>query len=70
VRYTHSERDYFDVGAQCGELAGKIVDGTPARLLPPVSPRKVIYMLNLKTAKHMKLDLPPNMIAGASRVYE
>jgi putative ABC transport system substrate-binding protein len=64
------ERDYFDVGVQCGGLAGKILAGASPGSLHPVSPRKVIYMLNLRTAHHMKLDLPPNTIAGASRVYE
>jgi len=64
------ERDYFDVGVQCGGLAGKILAGASPGSLQPVSPRKVMYMLNLRTAQHMKLDLPPDMIAGASRVYE
>lgn len=64
------ERDYFDVGAQCGKLAGKIIDGTPVRSIPPEYPRKVIYMLNLKTAQHMKLDISPSIIAGASKVFE
>lgn len=63
------DRDYNDLGAQCGELALKILTGVHANTLPPASPRKVAYSLNLKTANHMKIDIPQALIDGAQQVF-
>ncbi|MGE0683727.1 MAG: ABC transporter substrate-binding protein [Candidatus Binatia bacterium] len=63
------DRDYGDIGAQCGELAEKILRGTPANSLPPVGPRRLLYSVNLKTASHMKLDIPEDLLAGAQQVF-
>lgn len=64
------ERDYGDIGAQCAELAVRILGGAPAGSLPPTSPRKVLYAVNMKTAKIMKLDLEPGVVRAASTVIE
>jgi putative ABC transport system substrate-binding protein len=64
------ERDYADIGAQCAELALKIMQGTPPSALPPVAPRKVLYAVNMKTAKIMKLDFERAVIAAAKAVVE
>lgn len=63
------DRDYADLGVQCGELALKILGGAKAGALPPVPPRKVVYSLNLKTADHMKIDVPQAIIEGAHHVF-
>lgn len=63
------DRDYRDLGAQCGELALKIIQGAKPGALPPVPPRKALYSLNLKTADHMKLDIPQSIIEGAQAVF-
>jgi len=63
------DRDYSDLGAQCGELALKILQGSNPGSLPPVPPRKVVYSLNLKTADHMRLDIPLSIIEGAQSVF-
>lgn len=63
------DRDYADLGAQCGELALKILGGAKAGALQPVPPRKVVYSLNLKTADHMKIDVPQAIIEGAKHVF-
>lgn len=63
------DRDYRDLGMQCGEIAAKILHGTPASTLLPQTPRKVSYALNLKTAEHMKLTLPQPLIDGAQQVF-
>jgi putative ABC transport system substrate-binding protein len=63
------DRNYSDLGTQCGELGLKILQGTKPRALPPVSPRKVVYSLNLRTADHMKLDIPQSIIEGAQSVF-
>jgi putative ABC transport system substrate-binding protein len=64
------DRDYGDIGMQCGEMALKVLQGTPVSVLPPTPPRKVIYSINLKTASHMKLDIPKALIQGAHEVIE
>ena len=64
------DRDYADIGFQCGEVAGKVIGGTKAGSLAPVSPRKVTYAVNLKTAGIIKLELPQDLIRGAAQVFQ
>jgi len=64
------ERDFLDIGVQCGELAMRILQGTPAGSLPPQPPRKLGYVINLKTAQHMKIDFPAALVKGAQEVIE
>jgi putative ABC transport system substrate-binding protein len=63
------ERDYEDLGAQCAEMAVRVLEGVPAGSLPPVVPRKVEYALNVRTAEHLKLRLPAELIDGAAEVF-
>lgn len=63
------DRDYEDLGAQCAEMAIKVLNGRRAGSLPPAAPRKVVYVLNLRTADHLKLHLPRELIDGADQVY-
>jgi putative ABC transport system substrate-binding protein len=63
------DRDYADIGAQCAVFALKILRGERASNLSAQSPRKVQYALNLKTAAHMKIDLPPALINSAHQVF-
>jgi len=62
------DRDYADIGMQCAELAGKILQGEPPRALPPVPPRKVTYSVNLRTARLLKLEIEPGLLRGAQSV--
>ncbi|MDH4152580.1 MAG: hypothetical protein OEV01_02210 [Nitrospira sp.] len=64
------DRDYVDIGVQSGELAGKLLGGTNASSLPPVYPRKVTYVLNLRTAGVLNLELPQELIQGALEVFQ
>lgn len=64
------DRDYVDIGIQCGEIAGKILGGIGAGSLPPMHPRKVTYSVNLKTAGAMRLELPQDLIHGATHVFQ
>jgi len=63
------DRDYEDLGAQCAEMAVKILQGRSAKSLPPARPRKVVYVLNLRTAEHLKLNLSPDLVDGAAEVF-
>jgi putative ABC transport system substrate-binding protein len=64
------DRDYLDVGQQCGELAGRVLREGKIRGLQPLPPRKVVYALNLKAASHMKLDLSDGIIKDAQTLFE
>ncbi len=64
------DRDYVDIGLQSGELAGKLLNGVSARSLPPAYPRKVAYVLNLKTASLINLEFPQELIRGAVQVFQ
>lgn len=63
------DRDYADIGLQCGEVAGKVLNGAAAGSLAPAPPRKVTYALNLKTAGALELELPQELIRGAAQVF-
>lgn len=62
--------DYTDLGAQNAAMALNIIKGTPINSIPVAEPRSVVYTLNLKTAKHMKLDMPAELTRGAKHVYQ
>ena len=64
------ERDYSDIGRQCGELALKVMRGSPPGSLPPEAPYKTGYIINLKTAQHMKIEFPVALMKGALEVIE
>lgn len=64
------ERDYSDMGEQSGELAIKVIQGTPADTLRPEAPRKLGYILNLKTARHMKIEFSAQVQKSALEVIE
>jgi len=61
--------DYKDLGMQCGEMALKILQGTPAGALTPATPRKLIYSVNLNTARHMKIEVPEALRRNAHSLF-
>ena len=61
--------DYTDLGAQCGEMAQKVLAGAAPSSIPAATPRKVLYSLNLNTARQMKIDLPEQLVRGAHQTY-
>lgn len=63
------DRDYVDIGAQCGEMTFKVLGGTLPSALPATRPRKLTYAVNLRAAEHMKLQIAPALIDGANQVF-
>ncbi len=57
--------DYADLGAQSGAMAQKVLGGTSPSAIPPASPRRVLYSVNLNTARQMKITIPEDLIRGA-----
>ena len=64
------ERDYSDIGNQCAEIAIKILNKTTPLAIQVVPPRKVLFSINHKTARTMKIDLPKQIIDGATQVIQ
>lgn len=64
------DRDYADMGRQCADMAGAILKGgVRASEIPPARPRKTLYAINLKTAEHMKLEFPDEVVRDAAEVF-
>jgi putative ABC transport system substrate-binding protein len=63
------DRDYEDIGTQCGELALGILNGAQVADVAPAFPRKIRYSLNMKSADRMKLRLASALVEGATKVY-
>ena len=51
-------------------MALKILQGTPVSALSPEPARKVVYAVNLRTARHMKLNIPEAVVRGAVEVVD
>ena len=63
------ERDYEDLGAQCADMALRVQRGTPPSSIPVGMPRKVTFVLNVRTAEHLRLRLPPSLVEDAAEVF-
>lgn len=48
--------DYQDLGVQVGLVVKKVLDGTDAKLIPVVKPRKMKLSLNMNVAKSLKIE--------------
>jgi putative tryptophan/tyrosine transport system substrate-binding protein len=61
--------DYSDLGKQCGDMAFKVLTGTPISTIATNHPRKVAYTINAKIAAHMSIDIPSELITSAKKVF-
>jgi putative ABC transport system substrate-binding protein len=61
--------DYKDIGRQSGKIALEVLSGKPPSSIPVAVPGIIWFHYNEKTADHIHIDIPEDLVAVAKEVY-
>jgi putative ABC transport system substrate-binding protein len=61
--------DYKDIGRQAGKIALGVLAGKPPASIPVAVPGIIWFHYNEKTAKHIDIKIPEDLVAVAKEVY-
>ena len=61
---------WIDFGRECGRIVTEILNGANPANSPISHPTKYELSLNLRTAKHLEIDMPPSLLAQAVEVIK
>lgn len=61
--------DYKAIGRQAGRIASKVLQGTDPGKIPVTTPDIIWFHYNEKTARHVKVEIPAELVAIAKEVY-
>ncbi len=61
--------DYKDIGRQAGKIALEVLAGKPPASIPVAVPGIIWFHYNEKTANHINIKLPEDLVAVAKEVY-
>ena len=62
--------DYSDIGQQTAETALRVLRGEDAATIPVTTPRQTSLVLNLRSAKHLGIEIPHELEAEAREVVQ